>query len=168
MFYLAIIVLQCCMPFLFFAHGPKWLGDHSDYTPIISSTKPPLAVSVYCLRCWLIAALSAFTVVELQHYYPNRVDSRVLRISLWCAFSLLLSSAPDQHPANWTFLPSSFQSLLQSPTAGKNNAWTECSLFISTVLYFQHFPPCILLRLKAVHNICLFTRHQSPELLSFN
>lgn len=50
-FYFATIVLQCCMPFLFFAHRPKRLGDHSDYTPIISSTKPPLAVSVYCLRC---------------------------------------------------------------------------------------------------------------------
>lgn len=34
-------------------------------------------------------------------------------------------------------------------SAGKKDGWTECILFISNVLCFQNFPPCILLAFKS-------------------
>lgn len=121
----------------------KWWGDHVDCAPAITSTEPPVAIwSVYCLKCWLIAALSVFTVVEL---IP----------------ALLTEPSGLQTSANWPLVSTQFVAVfcswtasnklklpslcsLQSPSAGKKNAWMESHLihfkcFVSPSLTFHIF-----------------------------
>lgn len=111
----------------------KWWGDHVDCTLTVNSTKPPVAIqSVYCLKCWLIAALLLFTVVEpipALLTEPSGLQTSANQPLVSTQFVTVFSSWPA---SNKLKLPSLLS--LQSPSAGKKTAWTECAWFISNVL----------------------------------
>lgn len=115
----------------------KWRDDHYNCALTITPTKPPVAIwSVYCLKCWLIAALSMFTVVELNPALLTKWTPDLWKTSLWWAFSLLLFL---QLLTSIQQTEASFPPLSPVPLRGqkKKNAWTECTWFISNVLYLH-------------------------------
>lgn len=99
-----------------------------------TSTQLPVAIwSVYCLKCWLITALSVFTVVELIPALLTDPSGLQASASQPLVSTQLVAVFGSWPASNKLKLPS----LLSLPSAGKKNAWTECTWFISNVLYLH-------------------------------
>lgn len=93
----------------------KWWGDHVDCTLTITPIRPSVAIcSVYCPRCWLIAALWVFTVVELTPALltePSGLQTSANQPLVSTQFVGCWSGAED------SFLPSSLSPV---PLRGQN------------------------------------------------
>lgn len=138
----------------------KWWGDHYNCTLTVTSTKPPVAIwSVYCLECWLIAALSVFTVEELNPALltePSGLQISANQPLVSTQFVAVFSSWPASNKLK--FLPSS----LSSPTLRRQkkkmperNALDSFQMFCISIFEFPTFLHCIVLACKEVNTVCL-------------
>lgn len=124
---------------------------------------PPVATwSVYCLKCWLIALLSVFTVVA--------PIPELLTEPSGLQFSASQPLVSTQFVAVFSCWPASKKPKILSPVPlrrqkkkkKKKAAWTECIWFTSNVFYllfwiFQPFFHCIVLACKEWNTVCLLT-----------
>lgn len=136
----------------------RWLCPHNCFHKASSGN----FLSVYCLKCWVIAALSVFTVVEMIPALLTEPSGLQPSANQPSANQPLVStqivSVFSAWPAsNKLKLPS-----LLSPSAGKKKktAQTECAWFISNVLYLSEFLAllhCIQFACKKLNTVCLLT-----------